>query len=27
MELTSKSRLPRLVKERIIYEYLSGSKT
>ncbi|KAA6316386.1 hypothetical protein EZS27_033295 [termite gut metagenome] len=27
MELTSKSRLPRLVKERIICEYLSGSKT
>jgi len=27
MELTSKSRLPRLVKERIIMEYLSGSKT
>ncbi|KAA6340669.1 hypothetical protein EZS27_011469 [termite gut metagenome] len=27
MELTSKSRLPRLVKERIICEYLSGPKT
>jgi transposase-like protein len=27
MELTSKSRLPRLVKKRIICEYLSGSKT
>ncbi|KAA6313712.1 hypothetical protein EZS27_035554, partial [termite gut metagenome] len=27
MELTGKSRLPRLVKERIICEYLSGSKT
>jgi transposase-like protein len=27
MELTNKSRLPHLVKERIICEYLSGSKT
>ncbi|KAA6311308.1 hypothetical protein EZS27_037536 [termite gut metagenome] len=27
MELTSKSRLPRLVKEHIICEYLGGSKT
>jgi transposase-like protein len=27
MELASKLRLPRLVKKRIICEYLSGSKT
>ena len=27
MELTSKGKLPRMVKERIIQEYLSGSKT